>query len=181
MLLPLFQKMTMRRKLFICLLATAVGLLSSCGSKKKSDDRRSEYIRPASMNYSSSDTTAINDLVNKYVAAFNAKDFNACADMLYTVAKDSLHPLTAQQREGFLKAYEQMPNYGCKVKSFVLRSDKNNEVKLSVMLISKGNFETGEGCTHLSLNPVVKDGKWYLTLLDKNAEGVEDVYGNGSR
>lgn len=128
------------------------------------------------MNYSSADTTAINDLVNKYVVAFNAKDFNACADMLFTIKNDSVNPLTASQREGFLKAYQQLPNYGCKVKSFVLRSDKNNEVKLSVMLISKGNFDTGEGCTHLSLNPIVKNGKWYLTLLDKHAEGVEDVY-----
>jgi len=62
------------------------------------------------------------------------------------------------------------------VKSLVLRSDKNNEVKLTVQIVSSGDLDKEIGVTHLSLNPVVKDGKWYLTLLDKNAEGVEEIY-----
>ena len=33
-----------------------------------------------------------------------------------------------------------------------------------------------QGVMSFSLNPVVKDGKWYLTLYDKDAEGVEDIY-----
>jgi hypothetical protein len=37
-------------------------------------------------------------------------------------------------------------------------------------------LDKGIGVTTISLNPVTKKGKWYLTLLDKNAEGVEDVY-----
>jgi hypothetical protein len=30
--------------------------------------------------------------------------------------------------------------------------------------------------TTLTMNPVIKNGKWYLTIRDNRAEGVEDVY-----
>ena len=38
------------------------------------------------------------------------------------------------------------------------------------------SLEKEIGVTTLTLNPVVKDGKWYLTIRDKHAEGVKDVY-----
>ena len=81
-----------------------------------------------------------------------------------------------KQDAGYKKAMSMMPNYGCKLKSFILNSDKNNDVAFYVQMVPNGNLEQGIGVTSLSLNPVVKDGKWYLTIRDKHAEGVEDVY-----
>lgn len=154
----------------------ALALITSCKSEKERDTRRSEYIRPASMDYSSQDSIEIKQLVNNYVEAFNKRDFEASSEMLYKVRNDSVLPLDAKEKAAYVNAYNHMNTYGCKVKSFVLRSDKNNEVKLTVQIVSSGDLDKEQGVTHLSLNPVVKDGKWYLTLLDKNAEGVEDVY-----
>ena len=149
--------------------------LVSCKSDKK-PDLKSEYIRPASMNYSKQDTLEINSLVASYVETFNKKDFVAASNMLYKVRNDSIFPLSESERTQYINAYSHFPTYGCKVKSFLLRSDKNNEVKLLVQIISSGSLEKEEGVTSVSLNPVCIKGKWYLTLLDKNAEGVEDVY-----
>ena len=39
-------------------------------------------------------------------------------------------------------------------------------------------MENNIGVTHFSLNPVLKDGTWYLTVRDKDAEGVENYYEN---
>lgn len=118
----------------------------------------------------------INSLVASYVQTFNKKDFLAASNMLFKVRNDSVFPLSESERTNYINAYSHFPTYGCKVKSFLLRSDKNNEVKLLVQIISSGNLEKEEGVTYVSLNPVYINGKWYLTLLDKNAEGVNDVY-----
>ena len=62
------------------------------------------------------------------------------------------------------------------MKSFILHSDKNNEVAFSVLMVPNGDLEKGIGVTTLTMNPVIKNGKWYLTIRDNRAEGVEDVY-----
>ena len=155
----------------------AVSLLFvSCNSGKKKDALKSEYVRPASIEYSGQDSAAIKSLIDNYVENFKNKNFNVTADMLYYLKNDSVFPLSDETKEKYKQAYSHMPIYGCKVKSLVLRSDKNNEVKLSVQIVSSGDLDDDKGVTSVSLNPVLVDGKWYLTLLDEYAPGVENVY-----
>lgn len=148
----------------------------SCNSEKKKYSGKSEYLRPATIEYSAQDSAEIRQLVSNYVEAFSNKDYKATSEMLYKVRNDSIIPLDSREKAAYVEAYNHMSIYGCKLKSLVLRSDRNNEVKLTVQIVSSGDLDNEVGVTHLSLNPVLKDGKWYLTLLDKNAEGVEDVY-----
>lgn len=167
----------MKIKHFILIISVVLFFFVSCKSEtKERDTRRSEYIRPASIDYSSQDSLEIKQLVNSYIERFNNRDFKATSEMLYKVRNDSIFPLDEKEKKAYVDAYNHMNTYGCKEKSFVLRSDKNNEVKLVVQIVSSGDLDKEIGVTHLSLNPVLKDGKWYLTLLDTNAEGVENVY-----
>ena len=69
-----------------------------------------------------------------------------------------------------------MPIYDCKVTTLILRSELNNEARVVVKVREDGDIEKQIGTTTISLNPVQIEGKWYLTLLDKNAQGVQDVY-----
>lgn len=151
-------------------------LFVSCKSDNKQYSGKSEYLRPATMEYSAQDSVEIRQLVSNYVEAFNNKDYKATSEMLYKVRNDSVIPLDTKEKSSYVEAYSHMDIYGCKLKSLILRSDRNNEAKLTVQIVSSGDLDNEIGVTHLSLNPVLKDGKWYLTLLDKNAEGVEDVY-----
>jgi len=155
-------------------LATVL-LLGSCKkeSKVKSID---EILRPASMTYTKADTAAILEMVDQYKNLFIAGDFSAAADMLYYVKNDSVFPLDENTKKVYTKAMSQFHFFDGKLKGFLLRSDKNNEMKLLMQIAENGNLEEERGVTTLSLNPVVKDGKWYLTLLDEYAEGVEDPY-----
>ena len=68
--------------------------------------------------------------------------------------------------------------YAVRTTSFILRSDKNNDVKLTVQIDENGDIDKNIGTISFSLNPVYKDGNWYLTVLDKYAEGVENIYEN---
>ena len=49
-------------------------------------------------------------------------------------------------------------------------------MKLTLQIQENGNISENIGTISMSLNPVYKDGEWYLTLYDKYAEGVEDIY-----
>lgn len=151
-------------------------LVVSCKSDKKKYTAEEEFIRPASIDYTKQDSTDINVLVNNYISAFRQKNFDLASSMLYTVHNDSIFPLTSDAKKQYIDAYSHMPVFDCKVDAFVLRSDKNNEVRLAVQILSNGNIDKNIGVTRICLNPVKIGNKWYLTLLDKNAEGVEDVY-----
>ena len=167
----------MYNKINIVIAILALCLVVSCKNKKAVDPNpQSEFIKPASMNYSHEDTMHINQLMEDYVAGFAAKDYDRTANMLYKVVNDSVFPLSDKEKANYKKAMSQIPNYGCKMKSFILHSDKNNEVAFSVLMVPNGDLEKGIGVTTLTMNPVIKNGKWYLTIRDNRAEGVEDVY-----
>ena len=167
----------MYNKINIVIAILALCLVVSCKNKKAVDpNRQSEFIKPASMNYSHEDTMHINQLMEDYVAGFAAKDYDRTANMLYKVVNDSVFPLSDKEKANYKKAMSQIPNYGCKMKSFILHSDKNNEVAFSGQMVPNGDLEKGIGVTTLTMNPVIKNGKWYLTIRDNRAEGVEDVY-----
>lgn len=155
-------------------LAAAI-TLTGCKEKKKYSAEE-QFIRPASMNYTSQDSTDINVLVDEYIALFKDKNFAMAAEMLYTFSNDRVTPLTETAKKNFVKAYEHMPVYDCRKDAFVLRSDRNNEVRLAIQVMESGDIDKKVGVTHTSLNPVKVGDKWYLTLLDKDAEGVKDVY-----
>ena len=156
----------------LCMTVTFVG----CKSDKKKDPLRSEYLRPASIDYSGKDSSEIKALVDNYVENFKNKNFQATASMLYRLRNDSILPLSEQDKQKYIDAYSQMPIYDCAVKGIILRSDKNNEVQVSVQISPNGSIDEEKGVTTFCLNPVLKDGKWYLTLLDEYADGVESVY-----
>lgn len=155
----------------------ALALLCSCsGNKKDNRSVASEFLRPASVEYSGKDTAQINDLVQNYIAALSNKQLDKASDMLFTLRNDSIFPLDADSKQGFINAYTNMPIHKCKDMGLTLRSEKNNSVKLAIQVAKGGDIDKNIGVTYIYLNPVKVGGQWYLTLLDKNAEGVEDVY-----
>lgn len=164
----------------IVVLACAAVLVAACTSQKK--ERKmpevDQLLRPASMNYSSQDSANINALVSEYAVLFGQRDFNSCSNMLYKLQNDSIKPLSDGERQGFVKAMNRRFKniYAVRPTSFVLRSDKNNDVKITIQIDEDGDIMNNVGTISMSLNPVLKDGTWYLTLLDRHAEGVQNVY-----
>lgn len=164
----------------LLLVAGVTMILGACSNKSKQPKQLTadDFLRPASMTYSSQDSLNISSLVSEFSANFSRQDFAACADMLFKVHNDSVFPFSNEERKGYMKAMTaQFHNiYGIRTSSFVLRSDKNNDVKVTVQIAEDGDLYKNIGTITFSLNPVYKDGNWYLTLLDKYAEGVEQIY-----
>ena len=159
---------------FVCLL-----LLVACGGdKKKESGPQNPYLRPVTLDLDEKDTIEIRQLVDTYVQAFANNDFETASQMLYKMENDSVKPLSENERTDFVKAMKNFTVYGCELSEFTIRSEKNNEMKLKVQIIESGDLAKNIGVTHFSLNPVLKDGTWYLTVRDDRAEGVENYYEN---
>lgn len=151
-------------------------LLVGCKNKPAAIPDANELLRPASMYYTHEDTMSIHDLVNTYIENMKNKNFEANAELLYTVRNDSAIAYSDEDKAKYLDACRHFRFYDCRLNNLILRSDKNNEARILVQIIENGNIDKEKGVTTLSLNPVKIGDKWYLTLLDKYAEGVEEVY-----
>lgn len=153
----------------IILSALLLGLIFvGCRNKQE----KASYIPPASMEYSGADTTEILGLVNKYIACLNEHDYEGMADLLYVFKDNRISPFEGAQRDSVMRGLKQIPIYAAKLNSFQLRSNVNNEVGILIQLLEDGDLENEIGVSKLYLNPVYVQGKWYLTLLDLNADGV---------
>lgn len=165
----------MNKKILLFTLASIM-LIAGCGKKKEKVQTAEELLRPASMTYTKQDTADIKYLVNTYVSYFGKGDLDGCADMLYTFRNDSVFPYTKEQKDKFKNAFSVFHFYGSEVQRMILRSDRNNRVDIALQILKDGNIAKNKGTMTFSLNPVVIKGKWYLTLMDTNAQGVTDVY-----
>lgn len=167
-------------RLSTIIIALSAVLFVSCSSERKKHSTGitspEDYLRPATMQYTSNDSAAINALVEQYIECIKSKDFNGCAEMLYKVKDDEIEPLSKHEKDQLVSSLRSFPIYDLRQSTFILRSDKNNEIELTLQIIADGDLYKKIGTTTQSLNPVYKDNTWYLTLLDKHAEGVENVY-----
>lgn len=163
--------MKVRHILFIGL--TAALTFSACSSKK---EKKEPILRPASMVYTAQDSADIWNLCEQFAQFFGKNDFESCALMLNHFRNDSIYPYTDQERKEYIENVQIFSNYGCRIDAFVLHSDRNNEISLKVKLFNIGTLDDDQGITHMFLNPVKVEDTWYLTLRDKRADGVKDVY-----
>ncbi len=167
--------MKLTRFLFFALSAPL--LFAACsGASDNKKKVTSEEMRAPSLDFSADDSLAVVTLANNYLASFAAKDYEAAADMLFKYEKDTVRELNAEERRSYLNTMRQLPNYGCKLKGIALYTNKNNRLIYMLQVSSSGSLEKEEGVMKFYLNPVLKDGQWFLTLLDMEQEGTENLF-----
>ena len=152
-------------------MATAL-LAVSCGDSKKKSPAEG-YLRPPSMVFTPADTSSINKLVDTFVEQINTRDLSSASSMLYQLNKGKIENLSLEKRQNFETLLTKFPLHGCNVFSFSLSGQTDNKIELAVKVTPSADVMSGKGIIKLVLNPVMKDGQWYLTLRDNDAEGIE--------
>lgn len=160
---------------YLILIVLTITFTTSCKKQKEHDTRRSEYLRPAAMDFTAQDSSQIISLVNSYITCITTGDAKTAASMLYTHKKDSVFPLEAKERENLEKFYNTMPMYKARISSFSLMDRTDNIVGLTVQITRHGDLDKEIGVTHLKLRPVKFKDQWYLTLLDNEALRVTEL------
>lgn len=163
-------------KLHVTAIAFSVFVVLALNSCKKEQPETTTYLRAPLVEYTKQDTVEIQTKVSEYVEHLKNGEYQECADMLYFLRNDSVFPLTAEKKQEFISAMNMLPIQDAQLSTLVLRSDINNEMDVKVLLKVGGDIDSEEGVTHFFLNPIVKEGKWYITLVDENAEGHDKIY-----
>lgn len=161
----------MRKFSYILILLLTV-VFASCSKKKTTADAK-DYIRPASMAFTAQDTANINNIVNTFIGYINQGDISSASAMLYFVRNDSVLPLDLKKRQNFELLLTKFPFQGAQLKSFHLGGARDNAIAIALKITKDADVETGKNTINLVVNPVVKNGTWYLTLRDNDAEGIE--------
>lgn len=158
--------------LFLSLLTVA--LATSCKDKKQ-EANIDTYIRPASMDFTKEDTTAIMTQLDNYVAAIKAKDYSSAVANLYVLqGRDSVLPLTQSQRQHAMEVYNHFNIYDCAVNAFMLKGESENMVKVALQIVKDGDMQKGIGVTYVKLRPVKHNDNWYLTIMDNDQLRIEE-------
>lgn len=158
----------------VAILMCAVG----CRNKIKQEptSQRSEYIRPASVNFTQKDSSEILALVNHYVERMKQKDYaNAFGSLYYLSGRDSVKPLTKTDCQKAEEVYRQLPIHDCDMVSFSLKGNSENVVKVGLLLTSQGSIADGKGVMYIGLRPVKMGNKWYLTFLDNDNLRIKEM------
>lgn len=158
----------------IVILTSAVG----CRNKIKQEPtgQRSEFIRPASVNFTQQDSSEILALVNHYVDRMKQKDYaNAFGSLYYLSGRDSVKPLSKNDCQKATEVYSRLPIHDCSMVSFSIKGKSENVVKVGLQLTSKGNIADGVGVMYIGLRPVKMGNKWYLTFLDNDNLRVKEM------
>lgn len=149
----------------------ALLMLVGCDNKKQQPETADESQMPV-FEFSSSDSLIISQLADEYLAAFSVGDFNSASNMLYTVRGDSVFPLTDEERASYIDAMSHLPQHGCQKKEVILNTDRDNRVRIALLMNPEGSLEEEIGTINYYLNPIKVEGQWYLTAFDPYAEGV---------
>ena len=168
----------MKRIIIPVLLFLAVVFVSSCSScsdnKKKTDTN--PYLPEPELTTDAEDTLAINELIDHYMGLLAENKVDDAVNLLNRLKDGEVVPLDAKEANGFKSAFSKLHIYGVKKKGFLIRSARNNDITILLQIVPSGDLDKEIGVTTQHINPIFKEGKWYLTLLDPKAEGVYDVF-----
>lgn len=159
----------------LLLAVVLVSSCSSCSSDKKNTDVKS-ILPPPDMKTDAEDTLTVNNLLDEYMGLMSENKVDEAAGMLYLVKDSEIVPLDGTQLKEFKEAWSKLRVYGVKKKGFMLRSARNNDITILLQILPNGNVDKEIGVATQHINPVYKEGKWFLTLFDPKAEGVYDVF-----
>lgn len=145
-------------------------VVTSCKNKK--DKNEEIYLRPSSIVFSGEDSTEVRSLISNFVSLLNNHDFAAASASLYQLKDSKPEKLSEEKSKSFEQFLSQLPYKQAKEEAFRLRGDKDNKIRVALLLNPNGSIDDNKGVINIVLNPVLVDGKWYLTLRDEKAEGV---------
>lgn len=167
----------MKRIIIPILLFSAIVFVSSCSSC--SDNKKQDHnplLPEPELKTDAEDTLAINNLLDQYMGMLADNNVDAAIDMLHRVKNGEILPLEPKEAKEYKSVLSKFHIYGVKKKGFLIRSARNNDITILLQIIKSGDLDKEIGVTAQHINPIFKEGEWYLTLLDLKAEGVYDVF-----
>ena len=151
--------------LFVSALMLSLSSCNSCSSKKK------EVQGPPPTDFekgmTAKDTTAVQELVDKFFTYAKEKNFTEAAGMLYRTVEDSdePQPLNNDEMAEVKKMLETFPMVDYRIEYIKFSDSEENEV-LCYVIMKKAEGDMPEMSTKMFFKPVNYMGNWVLCLTN---------------
>lgn len=124
------------------------------------------------MDLSCQDTTEVLNLVNQYFDCLKARDIESALSMIYYLKGDSIVDVPEYIRSKQRMALQMFPGVGYEIDHYTFFSETDCEVKYYTILFEKKAGDNRPNTMAFLLKPVRKDGKWYLTIADRDDDNT---------
>ena len=164
--------MTLKNNYWITLCSAfmALCLYTACTGKSEKAPADDE-----AMTLSANDTTEVIDLMRQYLDLLSNKDFDGAMAMLHQLRNDSLVPMDSVVKKHYDVGMKLMVPLRYELESMIFETESVCLVKYSAVLFDKEDEKDNRpNKMFYAVRPVRLDGKWYLTVSDKNDMNTRD-------
>lgn len=155
------------RILALAVIAIPLYLLCACnGDKKQGDTLESKNFGPL-MTLDSQDTIIVDQLSTEFIEHLKNNEYADAISMLYYLDPDSsVVPLPRNLAIRQEQIFRTFPVLDYRFESIRFRTETDCQVKFNITF--SHNAEGEDYTTSLYLQPVRRDGQWYLTIRDSS-------------
>lgn len=141
-------------------------LVASCKRQKTVKELEQDYIIQPVDSFTSVDSSEVSNLVSQFIDRLNQKDIKGAVSMLSFLNGDTIIPLNRDMALRQANALHNMQGIRYDVDKMQFMEDKDNIVKVKVVLFEKAAGDVRPNTLNFYLKPVRYEGNWYLTTVD---------------
>ena len=153
---------------FVLFFVSASLVVSSCSSKSENSNGPSAHESFVA-SLSSADTAEVLNLCQEFFTKLSSGDKEAAIGML-SLSNDSgfILPMAEEKAQSLIKQFTLFPVLDNHLVDYTFGDAANNLMRFKVVF---SKDEQGkEDAINFGLNPIRKDGKWYLTVRNASAQ-----------
>lgn len=155
------------KKIVLFIFGLAALMFASCGQKEKNVKQlEQQYLVQPVDSFSGKDTSEVMYLVNSFIDKLNQKDIKSAVSMLSYLDGNDIVPLPAELVKRQCNALANAQGVKYTVDRLVFNEEKDNIVKVNILLFEKKPGDTRPNSISLYLKPIRRDNRWYLTTVD---------------
>ena len=146
-----------------------LSLITSCNNQKgKEISAHDAFIS----SLTTADTTEVLNLCQDFFTKLNAGDKEAAVAML-SLSNDSgeVLPMTEEKALSLVRQFTLFPVLDNHLEDYIFGDAADNLMRFKVVFAKDENGK--EESINFGLNPIRKDGKWYLTVRNASAKVVQ--------
>jgi hypothetical protein len=156
------------RILALAVIAIPLCLLCSCNGEKKDGGNADVNLNGPLMTLDSQDTIIVDQLSTEFIEHLKNNEYEDAVSMLYYLHPDSsIVPLPRNMAIRQEQIFRTFPVLDYQFESIRFRTETDCQVKFNIVF--SRNAEGKDYTTSLYLQPIRRDGQWYLTVRDSSS------------
>jgi hypothetical protein len=154
------------------LLLALLFMATACqnGQKPQEAQEQTEDTGAMRIEVSEADRQAVNDSLAVFLGLMREHQFDKAVAMLWVWDGEFVSRLSPEAARKQAMIYRQLPGIDYKLESVMFNSETDNTAKYCVVLFEKEEGDNSPNTIFFGLNPIRREGKWYLTVSDAFAE-----------